>query len=70
MKRILEVFLPTCSRTKLVGLCKTPWVEGTLAFEIILEIYVVFVTFLDAMLYLHQHLSWAQIILGIGIGIH
>ena len=26
-----------------------------LTFEIILEIYVVFVTFLDAMLHLHQH---------------
>ena len=48
----LEVYLPTCSRTKLVGLCKTRWVERHTCFEVFLEMYV---AFLDAMLHPHQH---------------
>ena len=54
-EQILEVYLPTCSRTKLVGLCKTRWVERHTCFEVFLEMYVAFVTFLDAMLHPHQH---------------
>ena len=54
-ERILEVYLPTCSRTKLVGLCKTRWVERHTCFEVFLEMYQAFVTFLDAMLHPHQH---------------
>ena len=54
-EKILEVYLPTCSRTKLVGLCKTRWVERHTCFEVFLEMYVAYVTFLDAMLHPHQH---------------
>ena len=38
-----------------MGLCKTRWVEWHTCFEVFPEMYVVFVTFLDAMLHPHQH---------------
>ena len=38
-----------------MGLCKTWWVERHTCFEVFLEMYVAFVTFLDAMLHPHQH---------------
>ena len=43
-------FLPTASQSKLSGLCKTRWVECHTCFEVFLEFYEPFVTFLDAVL--------------------
>ena len=54
-EKVLELYLPTCSQTKIVGLCKTRWVERHTCFEVFLEMYMVFVTSLDAMLHPHQH---------------
>ena len=43
----MKEFLPHC---KLPGLCKTRWVERHTCFEVFLEMYEAFVTFLDAIL--------------------
>ncbi len=40
--------MPTSAHSKLPGLCKTRWVERHTCYEVFLEMYVYFVTFLDA----------------------
>ncbi len=47
-ERVISVYLPTPAHSKLPGLCKTRWVERHTCYEVFLEMYVCFVTFLDA----------------------
>ena len=51
----VKEFLPSTSHSKLPGLCKTRWVERHTCFEVLLEIYEVLVTFLDAILSPHDY---------------
>ena len=49
-ERAIKVYLPESHHSKLPGLCKTPWVERHTCYEVFLEMYVCFVTFLDAII--------------------
>lgn len=51
----LKEFLPSSSHSKLPGLCKTRWVERHTCFEVFLEMYEPFVTFLDAIMSPHEY---------------
>lgn len=43
-------FLPYSKASKLLGLCKTRWVERHIRFEVFLEMYEPLITFMDAIL--------------------
>ncbi len=49
-ERALNEYLPACRHSKLPGLCKTRWVERHTCYEVFLEMYECFVTFLDAII--------------------
>lgn len=49
-ERALGLYLPESKHSKLPGLCKTRWVERHTCFEVFLEMYECFVTFLDAII--------------------
>ena len=51
----ISYHLPDSSHSKLPGLCKTRWVEKHTCYEVFLEMYVVLVTFLDAIITPHEY---------------
>lgn len=61
----LKEFLPSSSHSKLPGLCKTRWVERHTCFEVFLEMYEPFVTFLC----LHMNILNYVLLMVVGTGI-
>ena len=51
----LEKYLPKSARKKLLGLCKTRWVERHTCFEVFREMYEALVTFFDAIVSPHEY---------------
>ena len=51
----ISYHLPDSSHSKLPGLCKTRWIERHTCYEVFLEMYVVLVTFLDAIISPHEY---------------
>ena len=52
---VVEVYLPSSSHQRLPGLCNIRWVDRHTCLEVFLEMYEVFVTFLDAIIAPHEY---------------
>ena len=63
----ISYHLPDSSHSKLPGLCKTRWVERHTCYEVFLKMYVILVTFLDAVISPREYPELAhQLVVGLG----
>ena len=58
----LKEYLPASSHSKLLGLCKTRWVERHTCLDVFLEMYELLVTFLDAVVTPHARVPKFEIV--------